>query len=100
LIFGRLSAGRFVRRSPGSGLQRGEEILDFAVDGKPSGVGLGKDQLAIDNHVELAGFAGLDFGVFAEALMERRGQTGRARFVASSGAVENFGCHLGISASV
>jgi len=52
-----------------SGLPRGEEILDFAVDGKSAGGGLGKDQLAVDNHVELAGFARLDFGVFAEALM-------------------------------
>ena len=50
------------------GFERGEEILDLAVDRKAAGVGLGKNQLAVDDHVELTGFAGLDFGVLAEAL--------------------------------
>jgi hypothetical protein len=95
LFFGRLSGRRLGCGGLGRGLERGEEILYFTVDGKPAGLGLGENQLAVDDHVELAGFAGLDFGIFAEARMERRGQTGRARLVASSGAVENFGRHLG-----
>jgi len=80
-----------------AGIERGENILDFAVYRKAASRGLGEDHLAIDEHVELPSFAGLDFGVLAEALVDRGSQTGRARLVASSRAVEDFGGHPGFS---
>jgi hypothetical protein len=70
-----------------------ERLLDLAFDRKTSGLGFGENHAAIDDYVELAGLPGFYLCVFTEAGLERRGQTGRARFVASGSAVKNFRCH-------
>jgi len=70
LLLGRLSGRRLGSGCLGRRLERGEKILDFIVDGKPADLGLGEDQLAVNDHVELPAFASLDFSIFAEALME------------------------------
>jgi hypothetical protein len=54
---------------------------------------LGVDQLAVDENVELAALPGLYLRVIAEPAFERGGQTGRARLIASSGAVKNLSSH-------
>jgi hypothetical protein len=73
--------------------QRGETNFDLAFLGKTAGFGLGKDNLAVDHHVELASRAGLDLDLLAEAALQLCGQTGRARLIVSNNAVEDLGCH-------
>jgi hypothetical protein len=55
-------------RAPLTLLRQG--ILDLIADRKASGGGLGKDQSAIDNNVELAGFPGLNSDVISKALLD------------------------------
>jgi hypothetical protein len=64
--------------------ERGKKILDLAFDRKPPRLGLGENQLSVDHDVELAGLARLYLSVLAESLVNRSGQTGRARFITSS----------------
>lgn len=73
--------------------KRFEVFLDLTVFGKAADLGLGEDQLAVGDHVELAGAARRDFDFFAEAGFERCSQTGRAGFVASNRTVENLRRH-------
>ncbi len=71
----------------------GEIVFDFAVIGEAAGLELREDQLPIRDYIELSGFARLDLDLLAEAGLERRGQTGRARLVASSRAVKDLSSH-------
>jgi len=87
--------GFFDRRQFLALAKRGESRLDFAIDRKPAGTALGENERAVDDHVELAGLPGGDLGVLAEAGFECAGQTGRARLIASTRAVENFCSHEG-----
>ena len=54
---------------------------------------LGEDEIAVDDHIELARRASFDRSLFVESFGQGRGQTDRAWFVPSNGAVENFGAH-------
>jgi hypothetical protein len=45
-------------------------IFDFAIDRETANFRLGKHELAVNDYVELACFAGLDLGFFTEALFE------------------------------
>lgn len=51
---------------------------------------LRRDELTVDDHVELALAAGLDVDVDTEAFLQLGGQTGRARLVASGPAVQDL----------
>jgi hypothetical protein len=54
---------------------------------------LGEDQLAIDADVEDAIFAADELGLYSEALLQGRSQTGRARVVVSRYAPRNRDLH-------
>jgi len=50
--------------------QRRENLFDLIVEWEASGVCLGENHGAVDDHVELAGFPCFDPGVFAETGLE------------------------------
>ena len=47
-----------------------EHRFHFPIDRKAASLRLGEDQAVVHEHIELAGFAGRDFGRFAEAPFE------------------------------
>jgi hypothetical protein len=49
-----------------------------------------RDELTVDDHVELSFAAGFDLRVDAEAFLQLGGQTGRPRLVASGPAVQDL----------
>jgi hypothetical protein len=60
---------------------------DLVLLGEPPRLVLGEDQLAVHEHVELPGGAGLERAVEAKLLLDRRRETRSARFVVSDVAV-------------
>jgi hypothetical protein len=75
------------------GAQLFELVFDFLVFWKPTQGSLGENQPAVDDHIKLTALACLDLYVLVEPGLQDRGQTGRARLIASSAAIEDFGSH-------
>ena len=67
----------------GSGAQRADGCLYFAVFGEAPDVVLGEDQPPVGPHVKDAAAAADQLGIDAELSLEGRGQPGRAREVVS-----------------
>jgi hypothetical protein len=72
----------------------GEDLLDFVIHRESANFSFREDNFAVDNYIELSGLTRLYLDLLAEAGVERRGQTGRARFVASNLAIQNLGSHF------
>ena len=66
-----------------------DDFLDFALDGKATSRSFGENHLAVDEHVELSGSAGLYLCFKAKACLKRIGQTVRAATIASRYAIKN-----------